>query len=215
MRHQETPGIRVYLVHDEALIRESLQVVLDLEPEIKVIGQATDAEGPLSDLAARSADVLLMNVRSPGTDGLNDTRRLKETVPNAAIIMLSSYNGAHVGAALEAGASGYVPKSCTRSHLVQAIHAVSQGHLAVDPSLTRGALRELSNLRNSHRQVQLTQRQLDILGLVAKGNHYSEIARTLFVSESTINREMRRLYDGLGAKDAAHAVSEAWRRGLL
>ena len=102
MRHQETPGIRVYLVHDEALIRESLQVVLDLEPEIKVIGQATDAEGALSDLAARSADVLLMNVRSPGTDGLNDTRRLKETVPNAAIIMLSSYNGAHVGAALEA-----------------------------------------------------------------------------------------------------------------
>ena len=203
MRHQETPGIRVYLVHDEALIRESLQVVLDLEPEIKVIGQATDAEGALSDLAARSADVLLMNVRSPGTDGLNDTRRLKETVPNAAIIMLSSYNGAHVGAALEAGASGYVPKSCTRSHL------------AVDPSLTRGALRELSNLRNSHRQVQLTQRQLDILGLVAKGNHYSEIARTLFVSESTINCEMRRLYDGLGAKDAAHAVSEAWRRGLL
>ncbi len=215
MRHRGTPSIRVYLVHDEVLIRETLQVALEVEPEIEIVGQANDAEGALNDSATRSADVLLMNVRSAGTDGIRETRRLKETVPDTAIIMLSSYNGAHVGAALEAGASGYVPKSYTRSHLVQAIHAASQGHMAVDPSLTRGALRELSNLRDAHRQAQLTPRQLEILDLVARGNQYREIARTLFVSESTINREMRNLYDGLGVKDAAHAVSEAWRRGLL
>ena len=215
MRHREARRVRVYLVHDEMLIRESLQVALEVEPDIEVVGQASDAEGALNDSAARSADVLLMNVRATGTDGIQETRDLKEMVPDAAIIMLSSYDGAHVGAALEAGVSGYVPKSYTRSHLVQAIHAASQGHMAVDPSLTRGALRELSNLRDAHRQAQLTRRQLEILDLVARGNRYGEIARTLFVSESTINREMRKLYDGLGAKDAAHAVSEACRRGLL
>ena len=205
----------MYLVHDEVLIRESLQVALEVEPDIEVVGQASDAEEALNDSAARVADVLLMNVRATGTDGIQETRDLKEMVPDAAIIMLSSHNGAHVGAAIEAGVSGYVPKSYTRSHLVQAIRSASQGHMAVDPSLTRGALTELSNLRHAHRRAQLTQRQLEILDMVARGSHYREIARKLFVSECTINREMRNLYDGLGVKDAAHAVSEAWRRGLL
>ena len=214
-RHRAASRIRVYLVYDEVLIRESLQVALEVEPDIEVVGQASDAAGALSDSATRSADVLLMNVRADGTDGIQETRDLKEMVPGAAIIMLSSYNGAHVGAALEAGVSGYVSKSYHRSHLVEAIHAASQGHMAVDPSLARGALREMSNLRDAHRQAQLTPRQLEILDMVARGNQYREIARTLFVSESTINREMRKLYDGLGVKDAAQAVSEAWRRGIL
>ena len=205
----------MYLVHDEVLIRESLHVALEVEPDIEVIGHASDAGEALNDSAAKSADVLLMNVRATGTDGIQETRDLKDMMPGAAIIMLSPHNGAHVGAAIEAGVSGYVPKSYTRSHLLQAIHAASQGHMAVDPSLTRGALREMSNLRHAHRQAQLTERQLEILDMVARGSHYREIARKLFVSESTINREMRKLYDGLGVKDAAHAVSEAWRRGLL
>ena len=113
----------MYLVHDEVLIRESLHIALEIEPDIEVVGQANDAEGALSDAAARSADVLLMNVRATGTDGIQETRDLKDTMPGAAIIMLSPHNGAHVGAAIEAGVSGYVPKSYSRSHLVKAIHA--------------------------------------------------------------------------------------------
>ena len=215
MRLRGTSGIRVYLVDDEVLIRESLQVVLDLEPDIEVVGQASDGETVLNDPAARSADVVLMEVRLPGIDGIEATRRLKETVPGIAVVMLSSYDNEHVGAALDAGASRYILKSYERRRLVQAVRAASEGQMPIDPSLTGELVRELSNLRLAHRDSILTKRQMEILGLVALGSRYKEIARTLFVSESTINREMRKVYDGLGVKDAAHAVSEAWRRGLL
>ena len=215
MRLRGTSGIRVYLVDDEVLIRESLQVVLDLEPDIEVVGQASDGETVLNDPAARSADVVLMEVRLPGIDVIEATRRLKETVPGIAVVMLSSYDNEHVGAALDAGASGYILKSYERRRLVQAVRAASEGQMPIDPSLTGELVRELSNLRLAHRDSILTKRQMEILGLVALGSRYKEIARTLFVSESTINREMRKVYDGLGVKDAAHAVSEAWRRGLL
>ena len=87
--------------------------------------------------------------------------------------------------------------------------------MPIDPSLTRGIVGELSDLREARRDSQLTERQMQILNLVAGGSQYKEIARTLFVSESTINREMRKLYDELGVRDAAQAVSEAWKRGLL
>ena len=215
MRFRGTPGIRVYLVDDEVLIRESLQVVLDLEPDIEVVGQAGDGETVLKDPAALSADVVLMDVRLPGIDGIEATRRLKETVPSIAVVMLSSYDNEYVGAALDAGASGYILKSYKRRRLVQAVRAASEGQMPIDPSLTADLVRELSNLRQAHRDSILTKRQMEILGLVALGSRYREIARTLFVSESTINREMRKVYDGLGVKDAAHAVSEACRRGLL
>ena len=205
----------MYLVDDEVLIRESLQVVLDLEPDIEVVGQASDGETVLNDPAARSADVVLMDVRLPGIDGIEATRRLKETVPGIAVVMLSSYDNEYVGAAFDAGASGYILKSYQRHRLVQAVRAASEGQMPIDPSLTGELVRELSNLRQAHRDSILTKRQMEILGLVALGSRYKEIARTLFVSESTINREMRKVYDGLGVKDAAHAVSEAWRRGLL
>ena len=205
----------MYLVDDEVLIRESLQVVLDLEPDIEVVGQASDGETVLNDPAARSADVVLMGVRLPGIDGIEATRRLKETVPGIAVIMLSSYDKEYVGTAFDAGASGYILKSYQRRRLVQAVRAASEGQMPIDPSLTGELVRELSNLRQAHRDSILTERQMEILGLVALGSRYKEIARTLFVSESTINREMRKVYDGLGVKDAAHAVSEAWRRGLL
>ncbi len=215
MRLRGRSRIRVYLVDDEVLIRESLQVVLDLESDIEVVGQASDGETVLTDPAALTADVVLMDVRLPGIDGIEATRRLKETVPGIAVVMLSSYDNEYVGAALDAGASGYILKSYKRHRLVQAVRAASVGQMPIDPSLTGDLVRELSNLRQVHRDSILTKRQMEILGLVALGSRYKEIARTLFVSESTINREMRKVYDGLGVKDAAHAVSEAWRRGLL
>ena len=215
MRLRGRSRIRVYLVDDEVLIRESLQVVLDLEPDIEVVGQASDGETVLKDPAARSADVVLMDVRLPGIDGIETTRRLKEAIPGISVVMLSSYSNEYVGAALDAGASGYILKSYERRRLVQAVRAASEGQMPLDPSLTGELVRELSSLRQAHRDSILTKRQMEILGLVAIGGHYKEIARTLFVSESTINREMRKVYDGLGVKDAAHAVSEAWRRGLL
>ena len=215
MHLRRTSGIRVYLVDDEVLIRESLQVVLDLEPDIEVVGQASDGETVLNDPAARSADVVLMDVRLPGIDGIEATRRLKETVPGIAVVMLSSYDNEYVSAAFAAGASGYILKSYKRRHLVEAVRAASEGQMPIDPSVTGELVRELSNLRQAHRDSILTKRQMEILGLVALGSRYKEIARTLFVSESTVNREMRKVYDGLGVKDAAHAVSEAWRRGFL
>lgn len=215
MRLRGRSRIRVYLVDDEVLIRESLQVVLDLEPDIEVVGQASDGETVLNDPAARSADVVLMDVRLPGIDGIETTRRLKEAIPGISVVMLSSYNNEYVGAALDAGASGYILKSYERRRLVQAVRAASKGQMPLDPSLTGELVRELSSLRQAHRDSILTKRQMEILGLVAIGSPYKEIARTLFVSESTINREMRKVYDGLGVKDAAHAVSEAWRRRLL
>jgi len=215
MQQQASAKIRVYLVEDQTLLRETLGRMLRAEPELEVVGEAQDAERALQELETLDADAVLMDILLPGMDGIEATRLLKEQHPDLAVVMLTSYHGEYFEAAIGAGATGYIMKSCKPEQLVQAVRLACQGHLLIDPAITRGLARELTQLRQAHRALLLTPRHVEILKLVASGRRYKEIASTLFASERTVHREIRTIFDRLGVNDAAHAVSEAYKMGLI
>ncbi len=210
-----TRCIRVYLVEDEALLRETLVATLELEDDIEVVGQAADAEQALRALETTDVDVVLMDVRLPGANGIEATRILKEKRKDLVVIMLTAYDDQYVGVAIDAGASGYILKSCTLEQLVESIRIAHSGDLIIDPALTGRLARELSELRKVHKDLLMTPRQLEVLNLVSLGSHYHEISQTLYISERTVHREMGTIFLRLGAKDAAHAVSKAHKLGLI
>ena len=148
-------------------------------------------------------------------DGIEAIRRIKESGPRPVVLTLTSHKTGYLERALEAGGDGYMLKSSTWQQLVAAVHSVHQGKMPIDADLTGGLLEELSHLRKGEKASLLTPRQTDILRLIAKGNRYKDIARILSVSLSTVNREIRLVFDCLDACDAAQAVSEAHLKGLI
>ena len=206
---------RVYVVEDQQLIREMLCARLEVESEAEVVGQSGDAEHALTELESLDVDVVLMDIELPGVDGIEATRRLKDKRPDLAVVMLTSYQDEHLEEAISAGALGYILKTSSGEQLIQAVRAAQQGLASLDPSLTSRLFRQVDELRKSSKQSFLTDRQVAILRLVASGTRYSVIAGCLFVSETTVNREMRAIFNRLGVNDAAHAVSKAHEEGIL
>ena len=139
--------IRVYHVEDQVLLRESLHVLLELESDVELVGAAGDAESALAELDSVEADVVLMDIRLPGMDGVEATRLLKQKHPGLPVIILTSYKDEFLGPAFEAGASGYILKSCTRSQLVKAMRDARESQTSVDPSLIGGLVQQLADLR--------------------------------------------------------------------
>ena len=215
MQVQPASKIRIFLIEDQALIRMSLRIMLEQEPELDVVGEAANAERALQEMEALAADVVLVDIGLPCMNGIEFTRLLKEKHRHMAVVMLTSYDGDYVGAAIEAGASGYIIKTCSRKELSQAVRAAHRGQMSMDPALVSRLVRELAELRKAHSDSLLTPRQLQVLNLIASGKRHKEIADTLFVSESTVNREVRNIFDRLGVNDAAYAVSEAYKRRLI
>ncbi len=209
------PTIRVYLVEDQVLLKESLRAMLELEDDIEVVGEAVSAEIALPALATLPVDVVLMDIRLPGMNGILATQQFKEQNETAQVVMLTTYDNEYLEDSFEAGARGYVSKSCTRQQLAQAVRDVWQGRVYVDPSLGGGLVQELSNLRRANRNSLLTTRQSEILKMVANGFRYKDIASALFITERTVNREIRKIFDSLEVNEAPHAVSEALKRGLI
>ena len=148
-------------------------------------------------------------------DGVVATRTFKEKHKASQVVILTSHGDEYLGAAFEAGAKGYVLKSCTRQQLAHAVREVFHGQVYVDPSLTGNLIQELSELRAVRQESLLTPRQLEILRMVAAGLRYKDIASKLFINERTVNREVRRIFDRLGVDDAVHGVSEAYKQHLL
>ena len=211
----DSHNIRIYLVDDEDLVRESLGAMLKLEQGIEVVGEAARADVAVEQLEVLDADVVLMDIRVPGISGIDATRILAQTAPNVKVIILTALDDTHVEDAIDAGASGYILKTCTRQQLVAAIHAALQGYLPIGPSLTRRIVRELSQLRKALHEDPFTAREIKILQMISKGVRHKVIADELFISESTVQRDTRAIYDQLGVNDAVHAVSKAYKLGLL
>ncbi len=159
--------------------------------------------------------MVLMDIQLPGMNGIEATRVLKAKHPQLPVVLLTSFEGEYVGEAIEAGAAGYMLKWSTVEQVLQAVRAASQGQVPVDATLTGKLFDEVRELRKSGGGSILSDRQVEIVRLVAGGTRYREIANQLFISETTVNREMRNTFNQLGVNDAVHAVSDAYKKGIL
>lgn len=209
-------AIRVLLVDDHQVVREGLRRMLEVEDDIRVVGEATGMEEALKLAELYSPDVVLMDIKMPGVDGVEATRRLKEKQPACNIIMLTLYEE-YITEAIEAGAAGYLLKDVKREELSQAIRVAYQGQLPLNPSLARKLVTEFNDrARDRAKQERsLSERQLDMLRLIATGATNKQIAGQLFLSETTVKREMHSLFAKLEVSNRSMAVSEAYRKKLI
>lgn len=209
-------AIRVLLVDDHQVVREGLRRMLGLEDDIHVVGEAASMEEALKMAELHSPDVVLMDIKMPGVDGVEATRRLKEKQPACNIIMLTLYEE-YIAEAIKAGAAGYLLKDIKREELSQAIRVAYQGQSPLNASLARKLVTEFNDRARDRAEQErgLSERQLDMLRLVAAGATNKEIAGQLFLSETTVKREMHSLFAKLEVSSRSMAVSEAYRKKLM
>jgi DNA-binding NarL/FixJ family response regulator len=206
--------VRVLLADRHVLILEGLRQVLETDAEIEVVGTAMTGDEAITRACALSPDVIVMDMDLPGTDGIKATRELRLKVPHAKVLIMSFGEG-HVNEAIEAGASGFMTKDSDTREITNAVHQVKRGLCPIAPSLTRKLVTEHAELKRNHNSLMLTERETNVLRLISEGKNSSEIGNHLFVSLSTVKREVGQIFDKLGVNDRPHAVSEAMKRQLI
>ena len=207
-------AIRILLVDDHQVVREGLRRMLELETDMKVVGEAADAEEALNKVDSLSPEVILMDIKMSGMDGIELTRQLKKKQPSCNVIMLTLYDE-YLPQAIEAGAVGYLIKDIKREELTRAIRVVHQGRSSLNLTLSQERLSELAIPADSKERVSLSERELAILRLVAEGVATKEIANRLFLSQASIKRSVSLIFEKLGVRNRSEAVSEAYKRKLI
>ena len=204
--------IRLLIVDDHSVVRDGLRGILESSPDLTVVGEAGDGAEAVTMAEALRPDVVLMDLRMPGTDGVSAIRQLVQRGATARILVLTTYDtDSDVVKAIEAGATGYLLKDCPRSELVRAVRAAARGEAALSPSV---ATRLLHQVRAPAREP-LSNRELDVLALVARGSSNRDIAARLFVSEATVKTHLLHIYAKFGVNDRAAAVATGFERSLL
>jgi len=200
------------IVDDHPVVRDGLRGMLGGDPDIEVVGEASDGREALAVVGTLRPDVILMDLRMPGTGGADAIRALAARGDAARVLVLTTYDSdADVVPALEAGATGYLLKDTPRADLVRAIHAAARGEAVLAPSV---ATRLVSQLRMPAQDT-LSERELEILVLIAAGETNRGAAGRLFISEATVKTHLLHIYAKLGVNDRAAAVATAYERGLL
>jgi len=214
--------IRVMICDDHALFRRGLIMVLEAEDDIAVVAEAEDGEDAVEKAVEHVPDVVLMDVRMPGVDGIEATRRIAEKVPTAKILMLTvSDEEEDLYEAIKAGATGYLLKEVSIEEVAPAARAVVAGQSLISPSMASKLLGEFSNLakraeeRSSVPTPRLTDRELEVLRLVAQGKSNREIAGDLYISENTVKNHVRNILEKLHLHTRMEAVMYAVREKLL
>ena len=217
----------VLLVDDQALIRMGLRLVIDSEPDLEVVGEASDGGVALDQVAALAPDVVLMDIRMPGVDGIAATRRVVAEHPGTRVLVLTTFDvDEYAFAALRAGASGFLLKSARPDELADAIRTIASGESVVAPRVVRrmldlfaphlpsgGATAEPSDVDPRLRD--LTPRELDVLRAVAEGLSNAEIAEQLVLSTTTVKTHVGNMLAKLGLRDRVQAVIVAYDCGLV
>src|SRR5215210_5990822 len=214
--------IRVLVVDDHALFRRGLQMVLMQEPDIEVVGEASDGAEAVAKASETLPDIVLMDVRMPRRGGIDATTAIKDSVPSAKIIMLTiSDEEADLYEAIKAGAMGYLLKEISIEEVAAAIRAVHGGQSLISPSMASKLLTEFASMikRGDERQnlptPRLTDREMEVLKLVAKGMNNRDIAKQLFISENTVKNHIRNILEKLQLHSRMEAVVYAVREKLL
>ncbi|WP_103936975.1 response regulator [Thermomonospora echinospora] len=202
--------IKVLLVDDHPVVREGLRGMLTAEPGLEVVGEAGGAAEAVAAVGLHEPDVVLMDLRMPGGDGVEATARVLARRPATRVVVLTTYEtDADILRAVEAGAAGYLLKDATRQDLAQAVRAAARGETVLAPSV---AAKLVSRMRAP---VDLSPREIEVLALVARGHTNAEIGRELFISEATVKTHLLRAFGKLGVGDRTAAVTVAMERGIL
>jgi DNA-binding NarL/FixJ family response regulator len=219
--------IRVVVVDDEPLARAGIAMLVNTEEDIAVVAEAVDGQDALTQVRTQRPDVVLMDVRMPGTDGVEATRAVIDeglTAQNGqpiGVIILTTFNiDEAVYAALRAGASGFLLKKAAPTEIVAAIRAVAAGEAWLDPAVTRRLINEFATRPEQHtttptQMTQLTPREREVLILLAQGLSNADVARQLFISEATVKTHLAHVMTKLGVREKAQAVIAAYQTGLI
>jgi DNA-binding NarL/FixJ family response regulator len=210
-------AIRLAIVDDQTLIREGLAALLSLTPDLTVVGKAADGREAVALVAEQGPDVVLMDVRMPGMNGVAATREICARYPHTRVIVLTTFDDDdYVFASLQAGASGYLLKDADPDRLAAAIRAVHAGDSILDPAVTQKVIRRATRPDMEPALTErLTPREREVLQSMATGAANAEIAAQLCLAEGTVKNHVSHILDKLGAHNRAHAVRLAAEWGLL
>jgi DNA-binding NarL/FixJ family response regulator len=214
--------IRVVLADDQALVRAGFRALLDAQDDIEVVGEASDGDEAVRLVRRLGPDVVLMDIRMPGTDGLAATRKIAgdERLSGARIVILTTFElDEYVFEAIRSGASGFLVKDTEPVELLRAVRAVARGDALLSPGVTRRLIGEFANRTREARPAPelnvLTDREREVMALVAEGLTNEEIAERLYVSPMTAKTHVSRAMGKLGARDRAQLVVFAYESGLV
>jgi DNA-binding NarL/FixJ family response regulator len=215
-------SLRVLIVDDHALFRKGLQLVLDKEPDIDVIGEGSDGQEAVDKAQELMPDVVLMDVRMPRRSGIEATTQIRDLLPHAKILMLTiSDDEADLYDAIKAGASGYLLKEINTEEVADAIRSVWAGQSRISPSMAAKLLQEFQAMSKRAEErthvptPRLTDREMEVLRLVAQGMNNRDIAKDLFISENTVKNHIRNILEKLQLHSRMEAVVYAVREKLL
>ena len=212
--------VRVLLVDDDELMRAGLRAVLSSDPTIQVVGEASSGRTAVSAVRPYGPDLVLMDVRMPDLDGIAATREVLAASPQVKVVILTTFEqDDYIFGALSAGASGFLLKRTRPEELLAAIHTVAAGDSLLSPSVTRIVIDHMSRRptpdRSAREQLtELTPREFEVLGLVARGHSNGEIAERLVIEESTVKTHVKRILMKLNLRDRVQAVIFAYESGL-
>jgi DNA-binding NarL/FixJ family response regulator len=212
--------VRVLLVDDDDLMRAGLRAVLRSDSSVEVVGEAATGRAAVSAARAQRPDVVLMDVRMPDLDGIAATREVLAVSPDIKIVILTTFEqDDYIFGALSAGASGFLLKRTSPEELLAAIHAVAGGNSLLSPSVTRIVVDRMARQPapravSSEQLADLTAREREVLGLIARGLSNGEIGAELVIEESTVKTHVKRILMKLGLRDRIQAVIFAYETGL-
>ncbi|MEZ4361704.1 MAG: response regulator transcription factor [Kofleriaceae bacterium] len=211
--------IRVLIVDDQALFREGLRTLLEAQEGVTIVGEAADGQQALDQAATARPDVVLMDMKMPRLDGVAATRRLRAAHPDCRVVALTTFDDdEYVFEALRAGAVGYLLKDASSERLVEAIRAAARGESFLQPSVASKVVAEFSRLparpSTALAELALSDRELEVLRLIARGSSNKEIAAALFVAEGTVKNHLTNIFGKLGVSDRTQAALRARELGL-
>jgi DNA-binding NarL/FixJ family response regulator len=211
---------RVLIADDDNLMRAGLVELLTVDPDIEIIGQASTGREAIQQTRRLAPDVVLMDVRMPDLDGIAATRELVAAAPETKVLILTTFErDDYVFGALRAGASGFLLKRTRPEELIAAVHTIADGDSLLSPSVTRRVIDRIAqqpmpDLGNQAKLADLTNREREVLALIARGLSNREIAATLLIEESTIRTHVKRILFKLGLRDRIQAVIFTYETGI-
>jgi two-component system, NarL family, response regulator LiaR len=209
--------IRVMLADDHPVVREGLVAMLETQDDIEVAGEAGDGEEAVRLARDLNPDVILMDLQMPRMNGVEAIRQIRQDRPDAQVIILTTYDSdEHIFPGIEAGAKGYLLKGTSREDLFKAIRAASRGESLLEPVVASKLMERFTQLsRRGPAEDVLSEREMEVLRLVAKGARNKEIARQLYITEKTAKAHVSNILAKLGASDRTEAVTMALRRRII